>query len=750
MKHIGKNYPIHDARAKAAGRTIYAGDMEVQNMLHVAVIFSDIPHGRVKSINTEKAMAVEGVVDIIHCFNTDYNNFSRYTQQFGDKLIYTEQVFTEYVRFEGDRIGAVIAKTEEIARKAVKLVEIEYEEYPYALNIHETMSGIIDKIHENGPVFPSDTITRGTPNTDKDLIEIETDVKISRINHMCMEPHACIAKYDPYQEELEVYSPNQSVFGIRVLLGRIFDISFERVRVVKATMGGSFGAKQEWMLEPIAAAAAIRTGRAVRLVFNRSECMTSTMCRSSLESNMKISYKPDGLIKNMNSDINLDSGAYLGSSDDYAYTIGSKFSKLYKSESMNCTARAITTNTAVSGGFRGWAAPEAAIILEHNVNTAAKKLGIDPLELRLKNLIPPQGIDIKTGLSVGDLMSRETLLKGSEVFGWYERKEDAKKFNAENRRYKRGVGIGACGHVSGRYPNNEFARVDMRLTEAGTVICHASLHDHGCGTITVFKMIAAEALGLEYDDIKIKEADTDVTPYDIGCYSSRTVAVIGRATYECAMALKEKMKEHFARLENVDINDVETDGKYIYQKSNRDNGYSFTELVNKGQKIGDGEIFANYHHSTDRNDIVCGAHFALVEVDTYTGFSKILDYVAVHDIGKALNREMCIAQTQGAVLQGSGAALSEYVKYRKDGRMFAGLKDYHLINSADAPNVRVELIEMGEAAGPYNAKSIGEACHVPVAACVMAAVNDALSSDIGTIPMTPDVIMNYLNERGDA
>ncbi len=763
MKHIGTTYPIHDAELKASGKAIYAGDMKLDKMLHMAILFSTIPHGKVKKLDYSKAFELEGVVDIIDCFNFEHNTYSRYHTQIGQNIlqkpvhnvpparpiIFNERIFNEHVRFVGDRVAGVIAETEEIARKAVSLIEVEYEEYPFALTAQETLTGIIDNVHKEGAVLKADPFTVGEVCTDDDLITVESSIHLSRINHLCMETHACVATYNKYTKELEVFSPNQAVFGIRTQLATIFDMDFNKIRVVKTTMGGSFGAKQEWVLEPVAAAAAIRTGRPVKLVYNRNETIVSTYSRSPIDAVMKVDYKPDGTMCNVDCDVTLDAGAYVGNSVNYLNTLGTKFSKTYEIKSVKYDGRTTITNTIVSGAFRGWTAPEANTIMEHNVNIAAKKLGMDPYELRLKNAKEPYTIDIKYNVSLNNLKTKETLTKGCEMFDWYGKKEEVAKFNAENTRYKRGIGVASSGHVSGFYPfKSDFARVDMRLTESGTVSVNATIHDHGCGTVTAFKMIAAETLGLDVDDIKIKEGDTDVTPFDFGCYSSRTTVTVGKATYGAAVALKERIKKHFADLEGVDINDVETEGKFVYCKSNREIGYPFTELVRKSQQLYQAEIFVTFNHTPTQNDIVAGTNFAYVEVDTYTGMTKVLDFVSVLDIGQAINREICVAQTQGAVQMSAGSALSEHIKYRKNGVPFGGLKDYHVFNSYEAPSVRVAFIEDGNCEGPYDSKSIGEACNVPPAAALMGAVNNALDSDISTIPMSPDVICEYLAKRG--
>lgn len=749
MVHVGKSYPIHDALGKATGRTVYAGDMELKGMLHMAVLFSKIPHGFVKKLDYSKAMELPGVVDVLYYGNTCQKEYNRYHSQYRQDLIHTERIFNQHVRFVGDRIAAVVATTEEIARKAVSLIEVEYEEYPFALDAHETLEGKIDNMDERGSVFGPIANEVGTrPENDGSFVEVDTTTHIDRINHMAMETHAAVAEFDS-QGELTIYSPNQTVYGIRSFIADLFDMDYNKVRVVKTTMGGSFGGKQEWVLEPVVAAAALRVKRPVKLVYNREETIRSTYCRAPMYFKNKFTFTPDGMLQDVDTDLLLDAGAYLGNSINYARTLGSKFFRTYRYPHETFHAQVALTNTIVSGAFRGWSSPEFNINFEHGMNMAARKLGIDPVELRMKNVAREGDVDISSGVSLGDYKGYQVLELGREKFDWENRKKEIAEFNAKNKRYKRGMGVSLGGHVNGFYPAKpDYTRVDMCVTESGTVRCGVTLHDHGCGTVTAFKMIAAEELGIDVDQVRIQEGDTAVTPQDfVGCFSSRTTYVMGRATQECAKLLKQRIKEHFAEERGCDVADVVLDGMTVYSTKEPDVVYTWSDLVYASQQRYQHEIFASYEHVSKDNPGVCGGHFAYVEVDTYTGMVKILDYLAVHDIGQAINREICIAQTQGASVMGAGAALTEHVHYRPNGVPFANLKDYHLLNSFEAPSVRVELIENHNTEGPFGAKTIGEVCHVPASAAVVGAVNDALQSDMNDLPLTPDKITAYLKNR---
>ena len=387
-------------------------------------------------------------------------------------------------------------------------------------------------------------------------------------------------------------------------------------------------------------------------------------------------------------------------------------------------------------------------MLEHSFNMAARKLRMDPIDIRLKNVMHPGDSDFLTEVPIGNFRAAEALMQGREHFRWEERKEEIRLFNRKNKRFRRGLGVSLGAHVNGFYPSKtDYARVDMRLTETGSVEMNLTIHDHGCGTVTALQMIAAEALGIAMEKVSLGEGDTRYTPLDVGCFSSRTTYVQGKAAVLCAEAFREKLKEHVALLTGWPEEELLVEGERVFRRSAPEQGYSWSRVAEESQQILKRELFVSKEYIPDTNPGVAGAHFAMVEVDRYTGMTKLLHYLAVHDIGQAINREICIAQTQGAVLMGAGAALLEEVKTRPDGSPMGSLKDYHLINSFEASDVRVEFIEDGGTEGPYGAKSIGEVAHTPVTAAVVAAVNDALGSEMNLIPLTPDVICAYLSER---
>lgn len=746
MKFVGKNQPIHDAKNKASGSLRYAADVMLPDMAHICLIYSSIPHGYVKSVSVDKALAMDGVFGVFHCFNTSNRKYNRYRSQFSQELPEEECAFHRYVRFVGDRVAAVAARNLETARKAAAFVRIEYEELPYAVTFEEALEGKSVLPGEN-PV--RDEFTTSLGERCGGQITVETEVEFPRLHHATMETHACIADYDPYQDRLTIYSPNQSVFGIRTMLADYLEMPYHHIRVVKAPMGGSFGGKQEWFTEPVAALIARELKRPVKLCFSRSEAMVSSYVRAPMKSRMTTCFDCDGTLRSLDLDVIADAGAYIGNTKDYMRTLYGKLFRCYRVPCAHYRARIISSNTPVSGAYRSWSAAEEAMMMEHNLNAAALRLGMDPIELRLKNVLHPGDVDAKSGLPLEEIRIREAILRGRELFGWNDKKAADEQFNASSERWRRGIGVGCGGHGNTYFPrHNDFACARLAMNEDGSVCASMTLHDHGCGTITAMQAIIAETLDIMPGLIEICEGDTNATPFDYGCYASRTTFVNGRAAQEAAKLLLQELysaaellwhmpKESFYAKDGCVFNRADESFCHTYREVSQ---RSLTEL----RKI----IQATASFTETSNPGVTGAHFAHVEVDTYTGYVKILDYLAVHDIGQPINPVMCVAQIQGAVQMGCGAALREKLTIDAQGRPIDSLSKYHVFLAPDLPDIQVELItDGGSKEGPYGAKSIGEISFVPVAPAVCGAVNQALGSEIGQMPLDPDRILSYLSKE---
>jgi xanthine dehydrogenase molybdenum-binding subunit len=750
LKIVGVSHPIHDAEAKVRGNAIYTGDMQFAGMQYAAMLLSPKPHALIKSIDASEALALDGVETVLHCFNTTERTFSRFqklSRQPG--IMNQERVFNRELRQIGDRVACVVAETPEIARQAVRLIKVEYEELSFTTDVHEVLKGALAGMHPEGVSFEFEREMGDKSLVAQDCVETVTHSIMDRVSHAAMEPHACVAYYNKSMDELTIWSPNQGVFGVRTMIADLFEMQYHKVRVIKTTMGGSFGAKQDWILEPVAACATLATGKPVKVVYSREQVMLNTSCRAPYIADVKSKFTRDGLLQSLDIDVILDAGAYLGNTMAYIKYQSTLVPRTYQYPYARYRGQAVCTNGTTSGGLRGWSSGELCLFVEHNLNIVARRLDIDPLELRLKNVHMPWNKEMANNISLEEIRAKECLELGREKFAWDEKKQSDADFNLKNKRYQRGVGVSCGGHLNGYFPINfDFTGVEIRFTESGSAIVNVAVHDHGCGTVQAFKMIAAETLGLPVDMVWVAEGDSAYNPFDTGCYASRSIYVIGRAVKDCCHKLQEQLLQDMACVLSMPVEDLEIVDAQVRAKNDPSTCFSYTDAVHKILFTLQKEVSAKHQYKNTTNCGVMGTHFAHVEVDTWTGMTKILDYLAVHDIGKAINPEICRAQVQGAVVMGSGIALTETMHTNpKTGKSVSSLKDYHVMNAWEAPQVQVLFIEDGLTEGPYGAKSIGEASLVPVTAAIVGAVNEALQSDFCECPLNPDKIVALMQER---
>ena len=389
--------------------------------------------------------------------------------------------------------------------------------------------------------------------------------------------------------------------------------------------------------------------------------------------------------------------------------------------------------------------------MENMMNAAAQKFRCDPLELRLKNVLPPDAISKIGNFPLGDVRLEDVLRLGSERFRWSERRAAAQAQDRSSR-YLKGVGLAVSTHTSGYYPRRlDWCTVTAKFEEDGSASFNCNIHDHGCGTVAALKNIAAEELSIPPDSIDFPEGDTAYNALDNGCYTSRTIYVTGRAVLETAQKLKSLLLENAARLMVCSAGDLACQNGEIFVTADPSRRKTYRDVIcyAADQYGSSGAIFVSHTYQPSSNPGPAAAHFAEVEVDTLTGLCRLTAFTAAHDVGKAINPELCRGQVGSALQQGMGLVFCEQVKIDpKTGQpLNATLQRYHVARACDFPHIETVLVENGSPEGPYGAKSIGESCFVPVAPALLAAVNDALQTDLTTLPLTPEKIIRAVQEK---
>jgi len=354
LRYVGKDNAVFNTQDKAAGAALYAADIHLPRMLQMKLILSPVAHGRVTAVDAEQAGKVPGVVKILTWKDVPGVKYNRGRVRASEDIPDQETLFTDHVRFAGDRIGAVLAETKEAAEKAVSLIRLTIEEYPVYRTKEEVLAGTPVPIHERDQVMRPGPVAFGDYDAEEGE-ELQLRCRAARTTHVAMENHCCVADYRPASREMEVWTATQSVFGARSAIATIFGLDMHKVRVYKSPMGGSFGCKQEMILEPLAAAGAIAAGRPVKLEFSRAETIACTVTRHPVDVLIKGKFDADLRLKGVSEDICLDAGAYQTVSPDYCLSMAKKVNWTYDLQSAVVRSASVCTNTPVSGSYRGWA-----------------------------------------------------------------------------------------------------------------------------------------------------------------------------------------------------------------------------------------------------------------------------------------------------------------------------------------------------------------------------------------------------------
>lgn len=478
---------------------------------------------------------------------------------------------------------------------------------------------------------------------------------------------------------------------------------------------------------------------------DRRDCISSTNTRHAIKFEYRTGVGADGRLTALQIRALSDTGAYATNSDTLLRAICRKAFRLYRIKNMNFHGQAFYTNTPVGGIMRGYGSPQLFASMEIHMDHVARSTGLDPVELRLKNLVCSGDPDPVSGMSLGGAHIIRCVKLGAEEFRWRERRGACGQ--AGDGVYRRGVGMACCDHPNGYYNYlQDFSTVTLKLNEDGSASVITGLHDLGCGTTTVVRQMVAEVLSIDPEYIEMVEADTERGPYDIGTQASRATWTGGNAAVKAAGAVKSRVLEAAGLYLKADPGELRMEDGRV---RNRDNyiDIPLQEVVAFAQAALRREIIATETFRSEANPASYAAHFAEVEVDIETGQVRVVDYLACHDIGRALNPLTVRGQIYGGVQMGIGMALSEEVIVNPTTGAVAtrGLKDYTVMGIQDMPPVRVLLVELEEEHGPFGAKSVGEIATAPVAPAVVNAINQALGANITSLPVTPEKILTALN-----
>lgn len=746
-KYIGKYVPMQDIKEKVTGKLRYVGDMKLHGMLYGRFLLSSVAHGIVEDIDTSEAEKLEGVEAVFTYKNTPNIKYNSHRWYEGHRVPEDETMFTSKARFVGDKIAAVVAKDLRTADRAIGLIKVKYKELPPVIDPKEALKETSPKVHEDTNLIFSKEMNYGDCESEFSRAEhiVEDIVTTQKVHHAAIEPHACISSIDEFNN-IVVWSPCQEVFQTQLIVAEALGIAKSKVRVIKTAMGGSFGGKTHPILEPISAYASLVLRKPVQFLLDRSQAIIGTRTRHNVIGKVKTALNNEGIILARDIDLLVDTGSYFTNGIAIAMAMGKKTSRLYRIKSQKYNVKVVYTNTPIGGPCRGYGSPQIHAITEINIDSAARKLNMDPVELRLKNLLKPYEKDLGGGTDIGNGRAIDCVKIGAQAFNWEKR---WMKITTEGR-YMRGVGMACVTHGNGyfgAYP--EFSTVYVRMDVDGHVILKETVHDLGCGTVITMKQIAAEVLSIDIDKIYATEGDTFVTPYDSGgTQASRVTYVCGAAVKKACELLVEKIIGYCASIFKCGIDKVVMENEKLWCKDNPNYKLTYAEAATLIENNYSNGLEVMNTYNAQSNPAVYAADFVEVEIDTVTGLVRVTDLLAVHDIGRAINKTLVEGQIQGGAQMGIGYALTEEIDIDNKGRIKSNtFSKYHVVNAPDMPKVKTILIEDGDENGPYGAKSVGEIATNGIAPAIINAINHTLGVNITTMPATPERIIKALKEK---
>ncbi|SPF50858.1 4-hydroxybenzoyl-CoA reductase subunit alpha [Syntrophobacter sp. SbD1] len=753
---VGKHVPRNDARAKATGSALYTDDMKLPGMLHGRLLRSPLAHARIVRIDTSRAESLPGVRCVITGEDTPkvkYGNWRLFPDTQDEYPLAVDKV-----RFIGDEVAAVAAVDLDTAEEALGLIEVEYEELPGVFDVDSAIREGAPVLHDYCPNNVS--VNRKIQYGDIDKAFAESDYvredvfTVHAVSPAYLEPCSAMAQSD-LDGRITLWTSTQVPYIVQCLLASTLKMRENDIRVIKPYVGGGFGGKMElraW--EFCAAFMARKTGRPVKFTLSREEEFLAGRRRHAMKLYSKVGFKKDGTLTGKDLRIHLDGGAYNAMGPTATFLCGNFGAMLYRYPSYRFLGEHVYTNKPPASAMRGFGAPQSIFATETQMNIAAEELGIDPIEIRIKNA-QVSGDEIPEVATVSSCGFIEALEKAAEMSGWKEKRKSLKD--------GRGIGIGCYSFISGgvfnwfntQYP---FSAAEVRVFGDGTAHLLTMAADIGQGCDTVLKQILCEELGLKMEDIRITSADTATTPQaDLGAWGSRLTLMNGNAIVEAARKIKAQLFGTVSAKYNLNvIYDMECKNGRVYPANKPDRGMSFAEAVAMTQKANRGEPLVAFGYYTPRGKGLVtpafsfGAQVAEVEVDKQTGIVEVKKFWTAHDCGTVVNPKAVEGQLEGAIQMGLGYTLSEQFIMDGGKTLNTHFLDYKMPNAMDMPPSEVAHIDTYEPEGPMGAKEAGEGLAIPTAPAIAEAVFHATGYRCRDLPITPEKILNGMEELPQA
>jgi putative selenate reductase molybdopterin-binding subunit len=762
---VGASERKVDGLALVTGRPVFAGDLDLPDTLHIALLASPHAHARIRAIDPGAAARLPGVALVLTHENTPSTRFTTAGQGYPEPSPYDARMFDPKVRFVGDRVAAVAAESPRLAREALARIAVEYEVLDPVLSLDAALApgapvvhdeadaeGIWDAAHNLAAAVDIAVGDTTAAFAECDVV-VETTCETQYAQHAPLEPHVCQSYLDD-NGRLVLHTSTQVPFHLRRIVARVLDIPIHRIRVVKPRIGGGFGVKQEVLLEDVCALVTMRTGRPARWEYSRQEEFVSARTRHPFRIRVKVGAKSDGRLHAIEMDATQNTGAYGTHSLTVLSNAGSKTLPLYnKAPHVRFTGRSVYTNLPVGGAYRGYGGTQAAFPLETALDQLAERLGLDPVQVRRINHIrsgetSPVFAELGEGrqgvpMTIKSCALADCISAGMEAFGWAEKRARPPDRGPARR------GVGMSIHMQGSgIPLIDMAAATLKMNDDGSFNLLVGATDLGTGSDTILGQIAAEVLGVPLGQIVVYSSDTDVTPFDTGAYASSTTYVSGTAVERAALEVREQIARVAAAMLKADPAGLALADGRVSAPGGRT--VTLAEVCTRAYYgTGQFQIGATASFVPEESPPPFLASFAEVAVDVETGMVQVLDYVAAVDCGTPINPRLAEGQMEGAIANGLGYALTEEYLFTPEGRVRnADLARYKIPGTLDLPPIRVILVDSYEPTGPMGAKSIAEiGINGPIPS-IANAIYHAVGLRLTRTPFTPERVWRALREAG--
>ena len=749
MKYVNAPVMKKDAMALVTGKPVYMDDVAPKDCLIVKVLRSPHAHALIEEINITNALKQKGIECILTYKDVPHRRFTMAGQTFPEPSPYDRYILDQRVRFVGDAVAIVAGEDEAAVDRALKLIKVKYQVLEPVLDYHTAKDnpvlvhpeedwkalcpvGADNKRNLCASGMDSDGDVDGVMK-DCDIV-MEGTYHVKAMQQSMMETFRTATYLDTYGR-INILSSTQIPFHVRRILANALDIPKSKVRVIKPRIGGGFGAKQTVVAEVYPAIVTMKTGKPAKIIYTREESLIASSPRHEMEVTVKLGAMKDGMIRALDLYTLSNTGAFGEHGPTTVGLSGHKSIPMYQTEAFRFQYDVVYTNHMSAGAYRGYGATQGIFAVESMVNRLADKLGMDPLEIRYKNMTHEGDVmPAYYGETANSCKLEECLRKAADMIGW--EKKPLRQVMPDGK--IRGLGT-AMAMQGSAISNCDVGSVTIKLSDEGFYNVIVGCTDMGTGCDTIIAQFVADSLDTDIDNIAVFGVDTDTSPYDSGSYASSTTYATGNAVMQACAELRKRIHSFGAQMLEVSVEESDFDGTAVRTEDGKEVTLRQIALKATAGICSELQVVKEYSSPISPPPFMVGA--AEVEIDKETGQIDVIDYVGVIDCGTPINPNLARVQAEGGIGQGIGMVLYEDVQYTEKGKIRNNsFMQYKIPNRMDIPSVRIEFESSYEKTGPFGAKSIGELVIDTPCPAIANAVYNATGVRVRELPITPEKV----------